>query len=229
VGLSRPARISQSATILAASKTRRRCARPVSRAFKVPPAGEQNDRSSLRQPEGVFGGHGQRRDVVQRGLDRKQGLQARAAMHNSSSFSSVSPVASVNGPDRGAAQGADVGAGAERVGQVADQGADVGPLAAVDLDLDVVGVRLADDLGAVDHHRRAFSSMTDALAGQVVGALAVHLHRREVGRDLVDLADEGRQRRARPPLGVGAHVRGRGDRALAVEAGGLAPQAMVKR
>ncbi len=33
--------------------------------------GKQYDRSPLREPEGVFGGHGQRRDVVQRGLDRK--------------------------------------------------------------------------------------------------------------------------------------------------------------
>src|SRR5579862_1731763 len=42
--------------------------------------GKKNDRSSLLQPEGVFLGHGQRRDVVQRGLDRKQNLQEFAAM-----------------------------------------------------------------------------------------------------------------------------------------------------
>ena len=39
-------------------------------------SGKQNDRSPLREPEGVFSGHGQRRDVVQRGLDRKQDLRA---------------------------------------------------------------------------------------------------------------------------------------------------------
>src|SRR5580698_4111401 len=42
--------------------------------------GKKDDRPSLRQPECVFGGQGQGRDVVQRGLDRKQGLQAGAAM-----------------------------------------------------------------------------------------------------------------------------------------------------
>src|SRR6185437_1784412 len=42
--------------------------------------GKKDDRASLHKPEGVFGGQGRRRDVVQRGLDRKQGLQAGAAM-----------------------------------------------------------------------------------------------------------------------------------------------------
>ncbi len=35
-------------------------------------SGKKNDGSSLLQPESVFGGQGQGRDVVQRGLDRKQ-------------------------------------------------------------------------------------------------------------------------------------------------------------
>ena len=47
--------------------------KPRPQGFHLP--GKQNDRTSLRQSEGVFGGHGQLRDVVQRGLDRKQGLQ----------------------------------------------------------------------------------------------------------------------------------------------------------
>src|SRR5579871_2544802 len=33
-------------------------------------SGEQNDRSPLREPKRLLVGHGQRRDVVQRGLDR---------------------------------------------------------------------------------------------------------------------------------------------------------------
>ena len=43
----------------------------------------------------------------------------------------------------------------------------------------------------------------DALAGQVVGALAVDLDRREGRRNLLDLADEGRQRRGDRRRGVG--------------------------
>ena len=39
-------------------------------------AGDEDDAASLLQPEGVFGGQGQGRDVVQRGLDRKHDLQA---------------------------------------------------------------------------------------------------------------------------------------------------------
>ena len=43
-------------------------------------SGKEDDGPSLLQSEGVFSGHGQGRDVVQRGLDRKQGLRLAGLM-----------------------------------------------------------------------------------------------------------------------------------------------------
>ena len=49
-------------------------------------SGNKNDGASLLQPEGVFGGHGQRRDVVQRGLDRKQTFRTCPTLHQFGEF-----------------------------------------------------------------------------------------------------------------------------------------------
>lgn len=72
-----------------------------------------------------------------------------------------------------------------------------------------------DDHGTrLQHHRLA-------LARQVIGPLAIHLHGGEGGRDLHDLADEGRQgrldrRHGRTDIELAGH------RAFAVEGGGRA-------
>src|SRR5215831_14502496 len=71
-------------------------------------SGKQNDRSPLREPEGVFCRHGQRRDVVQRGLDGKQGLQAGAPMAEFLQGFHRNRLRLVEAADAGPPQGADV-------------------------------------------------------------------------------------------------------------------------
>ena len=44
-------------------------------------AGNEKDRSPLAEPEGLFTGHGERRDVVQRCLNRHKAFQSGAPMH----------------------------------------------------------------------------------------------------------------------------------------------------
>ncbi|MNT28102.1 hypothetical protein D3C72_1637640 [compost metagenome] len=113
--------------------------------------------------------------------------------------------------------------GAQHGGQVAGQGSDIDALARPHGDLDVVGVRRVRDRGLVDHDLAGLQLELHAVAGQIIGALAVDADGRELGRRLVDLADEGRQ--GRPDrLDRGPHVGAAGDLALAVDAvGGNAP------
>ena len=88
----------------------------------------------------------------------------------------------------------------------------------------MVGVRAADELQLVDPDlaRRQLDRL--AAPGDVVGALALHLDRRVLRRDLLDHADELRQRRAdllvrRPQLaGGGDRTRGIVGVALLAEA-----------
>ena len=137
---------------------------PRLQGFNLP--GEQNDRTSLRQPEGVFGGHGQLRDVVQGGLDRKQNLQRRAFLAHLLKFFQCNRVFRTEAADARAAQVGDVGAGAEGGGQVAGQGADVGALAAVDLEDAMVGVRAVDEAGVMDGDEARLRAPSRRLRGR---------------------------------------------------------------
>ncbi|MNY14299.1 hypothetical protein D3C86_1474690 [compost metagenome] len=113
--------------------------------------------------------------------------------------------------------------GAQDGGQVARQRTHIDALARAHGDFDVVGVRGVGHRRLVDRDPAGVQLELGAVARQVIGALAVDPDGRELGRNLIDLADEGRQRRLHR-LDRGPHV-GPGDNlALAVDAvGGDAP------
>ena len=106
--------------------------------FDLP--GKENDRSSLPQPEDVFCGYGQRRDVVQRGLNRKQGLRAGGVLHQIRQLFQRNQVRLGKPAYAGPVQGGNMPFRTEFEGQIARQGPDVSALAALDLDGDVISV-----------------------------------------------------------------------------------------
>lgn len=121
-----------------------------------------------------------------------------------------------------ATQGGNMPLGAQNRGQIAGEGAHIDALAGADGQFDMVGVGRVADGGLMDHHPAARQCELGTLAGQVIGALAVDLDGAELRRDLIDLADKGRKRRANR-LDIGPDVRAAGDLALAVEAVGRDP------
>ena len=118
-----------------------------------------------------------------------------------------------------ASQGADMTLGAEGGGQVAGQRADIDALAGADGQFHVVGVGRIRHLGRVDCHPAGLKLELHPVAGEVIGAGAVHLDRGKARRRLVDLADEGRQGGLHLIDGR-AHVGAADDLALAVHAVG---------
>ena len=108
---------------------------------------------------------------------------------------------------------------AQGQGQVARQRTDIDALARQDADLDMIGVRRGRRLGRMDDHPPGRQFEIHPVAGQIIGAGAVHLDGRETRRGLVDLADEGRQGGLHLVEGR-AHVGAGDDLALPVHAVG---------
>jgi hypothetical protein len=84
-----------------------------------------------------------------------------------------------------------MGVAAERAPEVAGDGADVAALAADHLEFGMVGVGAGQERQAFDPERAGGEVHLLALAGADIGAFAVDLHRRELRRDLEDVAFEG--------------------------------------
>ena len=116
--------------------------------------------------------------------------------------------------DQGAAKLHHMTVAAERAAHVAGDGADIGALAALGLEHRTIRVGALggfDEVEAMDVDRARFKLDDLALARQIVGPLALDLHRREPRRHLRDGAGEARQERAnrrrRRPLRTGATTR----------------------
>ena len=90
----------------------------------------------------------------------------------------------------------DMAEAAERAAHVAGERAHIGALAAFGLEHRVVGVGRLDQIEAVDVDRARLELHHLAVAGEVIGALAVDLDGREARRHLRDGAGEARQQRA---------------------------------
>ena len=152
-----------------------------------------------------------------------QRLGRATAASRASSASSGTRLVDGEGADGGAAQVAQVGAAAERGADVGGQRADVGARRARRPRSGSSPARPASPhLEAVDGDRAGLALDLDALAGQLVQALAVDLDRRHHRRHLQDVAGEARRPRPAPSSSVdAAHVPGAGDLAGRVERGGL--------
>src|SRR5690606_25299314 len=86
---------------------------------------------------------------------------------------------------------------AERRPEVAGNGPDVSTLAADQFELDRVGIGPPGHLEALDPERAGRKVHLLTGAGACIGALAIHLHGRELRRNLQDLAPERAERGAR--------------------------------
>ena len=84
----------------------------------------------------------------------------------------------------------------ERAADIAGQRADIGAFAAFGLEHGVIGVRGLDQLQPVDLDRAGRQFDRLAVAGEIIGALAVDLDGGIARRHLLDGAGEGRQQRA---------------------------------
>src|SRR5690606_21886283 len=116
--------------------------------------------------------------------------------------------------DLGAAQLGDVAVAAEVAAEVARDRAHIGALAALDLEHGRIGIRHGDQIEAGDLDLAGGNLDRLALAGEIVGALAGDLDRRELRRRLHDDAGIFRHRGA--DLGL-ARTGGRGLRRRALE------------
>ena len=140
------------------------------------------------------GVQGQGRDVVQRGRERSQSFsescgRMRRVEENVQGYGHVFQ----ERPHAQAAQHANMPHRAAGAGKVAGQGAHIHALAGLDLEFGMIGIGPADELEPV-HLGRAWRQLgRAAVAGQVVGALALYLDGREGGGDLHDVAAELRQ------------------------------------
>src|SRR5262249_44175918 len=95
--------------------------------------------------------------------------------------------------DGGATQRRDVPEASERAAEVAGERAHIGALAALGGELGVVAIGHPDKLEAMDLDRPGLELDHLAVAREVVGALALDLHRGEARRHLLDPAGEARQ------------------------------------
>lgn len=118
-------------------------------------------------------------------------------------------------PDAGPPQRLHQPADAEGVAQVAGDAADVRPLPAVDLQVEVRPL-VPEQVDAVDAHRPGGQLHVRAAAGQVVRPLPGHLQRRVRRRGLRDGADESRQGGPDRLLWNGRGSGHRGDTAVGV-------------
>ena len=108
------------------------------------------------------------------------------------------------GPDPRAPQGRDMAEAAERPAEIARDGAHIGALAAIGLEHRPVAL-VMDERDPVDLDRARLQFHHLAVAGEIVGALALDLDGGEARRHLLHLPDEARQQRL-----DGGRVRGSG-------------------
>ena len=89
-------------------------------------------------------------------------------------------------PDRGPPQRADMAETAQSAAEIAGQRAHIGALAAFGLEHRMIGVGDVDQLQPADLDRPGRKFHRLAVAGEVIGALAVDLDRRIARRHLLD-------------------------------------------
>ncbi len=170
----------------------------------------QNDGLAALQPCRVCPADGQRRDVVQRGLDGQDGvgeahLTGRGSMAQGLQFFQRNHGFFTEGPDRDPAQRADMAKTPEFAAHIAGERAHIGPLAACGLENGMVGVGGIGEFQAVDLDRAGLEFHRFALAGEVIGPLAFDLDGGIARRHLFDHAGKGWQQGVdgvgrRPPV-----------------------------
>ena len=210
-------------SIRANATTRRSCRALTSVSFVDPGfgvdriGGETRAQVAQRNPLPVaqssrFGcRHGERRDVVQRRLDRQEMLGSGETMPERHGPFQRNRLRLGETPDLETAQFGDMAERAERGGEIAGQRADIGALADFGLEIGVIGVGHAEQpqFGDLDRARRQFGSL--AGAGQRIGAASGNFDRRIGRRALQDRPGKMRQRRddrsgIRPRRAFGQHV-----------------------
>ena len=131
--------------------------------------------------------------------------------------------------DRDAPQRANMAETAQSAAEIAGERADIGALAAFGLEHGVVGVRASDELEPVDldRARREFDRL--AVAGEIVGALALDLDGGKARRHLLDRAGEARAAAARIASALGRVSLVAVTRPSASSVSRSSPQRTVKR
>ncbi|KAI95994.1 hypothetical protein T281_02355 [Rhodomicrobium udaipurense JA643] len=150
------------------------------------------------QPGRIVSVHGERRDAVQRRLDRSD--RAHESTEAVGTIAQVferfqrNRILFVERADARAPERRYMPETAERAAEIARDGADIGALAAVAEKAREIGRNCFLDFKLVDGNLPWLKLHHFAVAGEVVGALAVDLDRGIAGRSLHDVADELRQR-----------------------------------
>src|SRR5215470_6479252 len=159
---------------------------------EVPIGGAEREHGLAASQAGRFGlRQGERRDVVQRRLNRKQVLEWPGTMPEGGEFIQGNRVRLMERPDPAAPKRRDVPAGTEARGQIASERADIGALAHLGLEFGVVGIEEVEKAEALDSHRACLQAHGLAAASKRIGAPARDFERRIAGRALLDLAGEG--------------------------------------
>src|SRR5262249_26944963 len=141
---------------------------------------------------------GQRRDVVQRGLNGHERigeatLAGCGSMAQSRELFQRNHVSLAERPDRRASERGHMAEALEFASNIAGERPHIGALAALGLEHGVVPIWHIDQIESVYLDRALLELNHLAVTREVVGALAVNLERREPRRYLLDHASEARQ------------------------------------